>query len=136
MTGTLRDPNQAVIPDAAVTVHNIGTGIDRVVQTNEAGLYSAPFLPPGMYEITAGKTGFSKLVRKDVTLQVGQTLTLDLALTLQTAAETVTVTGDVSVVDPEKTEMSQVVSQTQKENLPTAGRRWESFALLTPNVTT
>ena len=39
-------------------------------------------------------------------------------------------------MDTEKTEMSQVVSQSQKENLPIAGRRWEGFALLTPNVTT
>ena len=44
--------------------------------------------------------------------------------------------GQADVVDSEKTEMSQVISQTQKENLPIAGRRWEGFALLTPNVTT
>ena len=47
-----------------------------------------------------------------------------------------TVDAAAAMVDTEKTEMSQVVSQTQKENLPIAGRRWESFALLTPNVTT
>src|SRR5690348_110412 len=47
-----------------------------------------------------------------------------------------TVDAAAAIVDTEKTEMSQVVSQTQKENLPIAGRRWEGFALLTPNVTT
>src|SRR5207247_5145547 len=50
--------------------------------------------------------------------------------------ETVTVTGEQPVVDREKTEVSQVISQTAIENLPIAGRRWDSFVLLTPNVTT
>ena len=45
-------------------------------------------------------------------------------------------TGKPAVVDTEKTEVSQVVSQAAVENLPIAGRRWESFVLLTPNVTT
>jgi len=135
ISGTIRDPNQGVIPDVGVTIHNTGTGIDRAVQTNDVGIYSAPFLTPGNYEVTASKSGFTKLVRKDVTLQVGQTLTLDLALTLQATAETVTVTGETSVVDTEKTDMSQVVSQVSKDNLPMAGRNWAQFQFLTPNVT-
>src|SRR6516225_8676823 len=66
ITGTLRDPNQAVVPGAMVTVHNTGTGVDRVVQSNEVGLYTAPFLSPGTYEVIASKQGFTKLVRQDV----------------------------------------------------------------------
>ncbi len=136
ISGTLTDPKGGVIPGATVVVRNTDTGIDRTVETNEFGLYSAPFLQPGHYQITATKTGFSTVVRKDLTLQVGQQLTIDLAPPLQSTTETVTVTGAASVVDSEKTEMSQVISQTQKENLPIAGRRWEGFALLTPNATT
>ena len=82
------------------------------------------------------KAGFAKTVRTRLTLQVGQKLTVNLALPVQSTNEAVTVAGDAAIVDTEKTEMSQVVSQTQKENLPIAGRRWEGFALLTPNVTT
>ena len=136
ITGTVTDPNGGVVGGAAVAVRNTNTGATLSLVTNAAGLYVAPFLPPGMYEITADKTGFGKILRKDLTLQVGQTLTIDIPLPLQTTREIVTVTGEPSVVDPEKTEMSQVVSATQQENLPLAGRRWESFALLTPNVTT
>ena len=104
--------------------------------TNGAGIYVAPFLPPGAYEITASKAGFGKIARTNLTLQVGQTMTIDIALPLQTTTETVTVSSEASVVDTQKTDMSQVVSATQQENLPLAGRRWESFALMTPNVTT
>jgi len=135
ITGTVRDPNQGVVPDAGVTIHNVDTGVDRVVQTNDVGLYSAPFLVPGNYELTVNKQGFTKLLRKDVALQVGQVLTLDFQLSVQATAESVTVTGEVSVVDTEKTDMSQVVSQVSKENLPLAGRNWAQFQFLTPNVT-
>jgi Carboxypeptidase regulatory-like domain/TonB dependent receptor len=136
ITGTLTDPAGSVVPGAAVAVRNTNTGATLSLTTNGAGIYVAPFLPPGMYEITASKTGFGKIARKDLTLQVGQTLTIDLALPLQTTTETVTVSGQPSVVDTQKTDMSQVVSAAQQENLPLAGRRWESFALMTPNVTT
>lgn len=135
INGTIRDPNQALVPDASVTVHNISTNVDRVVQTNDVGLYAAPFLPPGDYEVTAAKTGFSKLLRKNVHLEVGQTLTLDLTLAVQGTTETVTVTADTPVVDAEKTDMSQVVSQIGKDNLPMAGRNWANFQFATPNVT-
>ena len=136
IAGTLTDPNGAVIPDAKVTVHNVETGIDREVTTNGAGLYTVPFLQPGTYEVTAVKPGFAKLVRKDLTVQVGQTLTVDFKMPIQSTSETVTVTGEASIVDPSKTDVSQVVSPEFVNNLPIAGRRWESFVLLTPNVTT
>src|SRR5258708_21799213 len=135
ITGSLTDPTGSVVPGAAVAVRNTNTGATLSLTTNGAGIYVAPFLPPGMYEITATKAGFGKIARTNLTLQVGQTLTIDIALPLQTTTETVTVSGEPSVVDTQKTDMSQVVSATQQENLPLAGRRWESFALMTPNVT-
>ncbi|HUI56680.1 MAG TPA: TonB-dependent receptor [Bryobacteraceae bacterium] len=136
ITGTLTDPSGAVIPAASVTVKNTDTGIERAIQTNEAGIYVAPFLQPGHYEVRAAKAGFATIVRKDLTLQVGQTLTVSLSLTVQAAQQEVTVTGQAPVVDPEKTENSQVVSEAAVSNLPIAGRRWDAFVLLTPNVTT
>jgi len=136
ITGTLTDPTGSAVPDAAVIVRNTSTAATLSLATNAAGIYVAPFLPPGLYDITANKAGFSKIVRTGLTLQVGQTLTVDFALALKTITETVTVAGDASLVDTQKTDVSQVVSQSQKEFLPNAGRRWENFALLTPNVTT
>jgi hypothetical protein len=136
ITGTLTDPSGAVVPDAAVVIQNTDTGIARNTQSNDAGIYVVPFLQPGHYEVRAGKTGFNTVARKELTLQVGQTLTVNFAMTVQTAQETVTVTGQGSVVDAEKTEQSQVISEHAVDNLPIAGRRWDSFVLLTPNVTT
>lgn len=136
ISGTLTDANGGVIPDVKITIHNVDTGIDRVVATNEAGLYTVPFLQVGNYEVTAEKAGFSKVVRKDLMLQVGETLTVDFQLQVQSTSQAVTVTGEAPIIDPTKTDVSQVVSQQFVNNLPIAGRRWESFALLTPNATT
>jgi hypothetical protein len=136
ITGTITDASGGVVPGASVIVQHTETGTERTLTTNEAGIFVAQFLQPGGYRITVTKQGFAKTVRTGLTLQVGQTLAVNLAIPVQTTNEAVTVSGDASIVDTEKTEMSQVVSQTQKENLPIAGRRWEGFALLTPNVTT
>jgi hypothetical protein len=136
ITGTVTDASGAVVPAADVTIRNTDTGIERKTQTSEAGVYAAAFLAPGHYELQAGKTGFAKVVRKDLTLQVGQTLSINLTMSVQAAQQEVTVTGEAPVVDAEKTEVSQVVSEAAVSNLPIAGRRWDSFVLLTPNVTT
>ena len=135
ITGTVSDPSGAVVPGATVSIRSTDTGIERKTQTNEAGIYNATFLQPGHYEVGATKTGLGSVLRKDLTLQVGQTLTVDFSMSLTTTQETVTVAGRESVVDTEKTEISQVISTAQVENLPLAGRRWETFVLLTPNVT-
>src|ERR1700689_5505271 len=136
ITGLLTDQTGAAVPGATVVVRNTDTGIDRSTTTNDSGIYFATFLQPGHYEVSVSKTGFAKLVRKDLLVQVGQTVSIDFALPIQTTQEQVTVTGQESLIDPEKTEQSEVVSKTLIENLPIIGRRWDNFVLLTPAVTT
>ena len=135
ITGTISDPAGAVVPGATVAIHNVDTGSDRPVTSNEAGIYSATFLQPGPYEITVSKPGFTKVERKGLTLEVGRTLSIDFALTVQAGNETISVTGEAPVVDTDKTEVSQEVSQNLVTNLPIVGRRWDNFVLLTPGVT-
>lgn len=87
IAGTVKDPGGSVIPTAAVVIHNTDTGIDRTIQTNAAGAFTAAFLPPGPYEVDISKTGFAKLVRSGLVLQVGQTMALDLALQVQSTTD-------------------------------------------------
>jgi hypothetical protein len=136
INGTIVDPSGSVVPGVTVTIHNSETGVDRKTESNDAGLYTAAFLSPGHYDVQAAKAGFSTLLRKELVLQVGQTLTADFALTVETAQTQVTVSAETPVLDPDKTEASQVVSQNAVSNLPVSGRRWDTFVLLTPNVTT
>src|SRR5882762_7851764 len=136
ITGTVIDPKGLAVPDAKVSILNTDTGIDRPLATTAAGVYTATFLQPGHYQVTVTKDGFSTWVRKDLLLQVGQTLTIDAPLTVGTSVQQVTVTGEAPLIEPDRTEQSQTVSQSQVDGLPMVARRWENFVLLTPAVTT
>jgi len=135
INGTVMDAKQAVIPGATVTVTNVDTGIPHTYTTNSDGIYAAPFLQPGHYKVEASASNFGTVEAKDLTLQVGQTLTIDLTLAVQSSATTVEVSATPQLLDLEKTEVSQVVDQQLIESLPVNARNWSSFVLLTPAVT-
>ena len=134
ITGTVTDANQALVPGAAVTITNNDTGVTHSYTTNEAGIYRAPFLQPGHYTVAAAASGFSNTVAPNLNLLVGQTLTINLTLTVKATTTTVQVSGTNALLDVEQTEVSQVVDQPIIQNLPVNGRNWSDFVLLTPNV--
>ena len=134
ITGTVTDPQKSALPGASVTVTNTDNGIDHEFTTNSAGIYVAPFLQPGHYKVSATSAGFGRVEATGLTLQVGQTVTIDLSLTVQSATSTVEVTSTTPILDVERTEVSQVVDQQLIQNLPVNARNWSTFVLLTPNV--
>ncbi len=136
ITGTLTDPSGAVVPGATVVILNTDTGVARSTSTNQAGIYSAAFLQPDDYSVTASKTGFATQERKNLRLAVGNVMTIDFAMVVQTGATTITVADETPIIDTAKTGVSQTVDNADVENLPIAGRRWDAFALMTNNTTT
>ena|ERR1035438_452435 len=130
ITGTVMDAKQAVIPGAAVTITNVDTGIPHGYTTNSDGIYVAPFLQPGHYKVEATASNFGAVEVKDLNLQVGQKLTIDLTLAVKSAAATVEVSSTAQLLDLEKTEVSQVVDQELIQNLPVASRNWSNFVLI------
>jgi hypothetical protein len=136
ISGTVTDPQGAAMVGVDVLVHNADTGTESSFPTNSAGLYVAPYLQPGNYEVSATKSGFDTMIEKGVVLHVGQTLTVDLQLPLQSQKTAITVTAVAPLIENDKTESSQIVSENLVEGLPLVARRWENFVLLTPAVTT
>ncbi len=121
--------------NATVLVHNEDTGIDqKPVTTNDAGIFQIPLLQPGNYDVTASQTGFATVQHKGITLQVGQTLRIDIEMPVAAQQSLVTVTTEVPLLETEKTEQSQNVSESLVSNLPVSSRQWQQFALLTPGV--
>jgi hypothetical protein len=86
--GVVTDPSAAPIPAVKVTVTNVATGVSVTTTTNDSGSYKAPFQPPGVYRITAGKSGFSTVSRDNLTLNVDQIARVDLNLKIGAVAET------------------------------------------------
>src|ERR1700730_17862829 len=71
LSGTVRDTSGAIVPQARISIKNVGTDISSVVVTNGVGFYTAPNLLPGNYEITASAAGFGTSVQTGITLSVG-----------------------------------------------------------------
>src|SRR5215813_7338868 len=98
MTGRVLDQNKAAVASATVTVRNPRTNEAVSVTTNAEGVYNIPFLQPGSYNISVEASGFKKYVRDNQELQVGQTATIDIALEVGAATETVTITADTPLL--------------------------------------
>ena len=136
ITGTVVDAKGAAMASANVAVHNADTGMDTPTKTNDSGIYTVTLLPPGNYEVTASQTGFATVQHKGLMLQVGQTLRIDVEMPVASQQSLVTVTTEAPLIETEKTEQSQTVSESLVSDLPTSSRRWEQFVLLTPGVVT
>jgi hypothetical protein len=100
IAGTVVDPSGAVIVGVKITVTNTGTGVSRETISSNEGNYQVVDLPIGMYRITAEKPGFTRLVTSDQKLLIGQTLRMDLSMTVGSTTETVQVQEVASAVEP------------------------------------
>ena len=136
LSGTVTDPSGSVIAGAEVAIKNLGTGIVRSVTTDSAGLYSAPNLIPGTYEVTVSATGFSKAVESNLTLSVGQQQTLNLAMKVGEATQSVTVQESAPTVELTSATLSAQVDANTVRELPLNGRDWTQLATLEPGVAT
>jgi hypothetical protein len=103
ISGTVTDPTGAVLAGAAVQARNVGTGISQSAMSDEQGRFRMPDLQIGEYEMQASRSGFQTLVHKGITLNVGSQLVVDFTLPVGQAQQTVTVQGEVSVVDTQST---------------------------------
>jgi len=133
--GTVKDASGAVLPGVTVTVLNTDTGTQRVVVTNESGLFRAPLLPLGRFTVTAELSGFSKYEQTGIGLVAGQSVVLNIALKVGGLTETVTVSADAAVVDLGKTDVGRNITSREIANLPNVSRNPYNFALLQPGVT-
>jgi hypothetical protein len=132
--GVITDPSAAPVPDVAVTVTNVATGVVNTVQTNERGFYSAPFLPNGAYRVAAEKAGFSPISRDNLVLNVDQIARVDFSLTIGTVAETVQVTAAAALLESETTTMGQVIEQKRIVEMPLNLRNYLELAKLATGV--
>jgi len=136
LTGTVTDSSGATIPKAQLTITDLSTGVGREVESDSAGLYSAPNLLPGTYDVKVTAPGFSTTLRKGVTLTVGARQILDVAMQVGQVSQTVEVTTDVVAVELTSSTVSGAVNATAVRELPLNGRDWIQLATLQPGIAT
>jgi hypothetical protein len=132
MTGTIVDSSGAAVPGAEVTVKNQNTAATFTAVTDGSGLWRAPQLTPGVYDLSVAAKGFSTLVRKDVEVRVADRIRVDLALQVGALTETVTITDTTPLVQVENASLGQVLDNKTIVELPLNGRNWLQLASLTP----
>jgi hypothetical protein len=136
ITGTVRDVSGSVIAGASVELRNESLGIRRETLTDSDGSFAIIALAPASgYTVAMKKAGFAVYEQTQLEILVGEVTNLETTLQIAPAQTRVSVNSAGSAaVDQTKTEVSQVVRQTQILNLPINGRRVDSYVLLTPAV--
>ena len=132
LIGVVRDPLGALVPDAAVTLVNESTGVERELNSSKTGEYRAVSLMSGLYTVRASSVGFADASIEGIALNVGTTVQADITLQIEATVSGLEVSA--SLIDPAQSTSDSVVSATAITNLPINGRRFQDFALLTPTV--
>ncbi len=134
ISGTVSDPDSAVIAAAEVSIESTATHEIRRITSGSTGFYSAPNLPPGTYELKASAPGFSNLVRKDLEVQVGAELVINVQLRVGAATDQIEVTESAPEVDTASSTLGAVNTGQTVRELPLNGRDWTTLAALQPGV--
>jgi Carboxypeptidase regulatory-like domain len=132
--GTVTDPSGAVVPNAAVTVQDTQTGLQRSAQTDSAGQFRITGLAPAAYEVTVKRAGFATTVFKGVVVGIGQTVTTDFQLRVSQVAEQLEVSSEPPVVQTERASQANTVPEKYITDLPIDRRDYLTFTLLMPGV--
>ncbi len=134
LTGTVTDPSGASVPAATVKATNAATNTASETKTTADGLYTIPYLIPGVYNVEVSAPGFQSLKRTDITLAVGARLNLPLQLTVGQATTEVTVTGQQELINTADANRGLTFDPVKTQEYPLNGRQSYMLLALTPGV--
>jgi hypothetical protein len=135
LSGIVTDPTDSVVPGAKITVTRAETGMSpESALTDDRGEYRIPLLPPGVYDIQVEKAGFASQSRKSIVITVGQAAVIDVRLSVGTSSQVVAVEAEPPLIETERTQQSNTISEQSVRNLPINRRDYLTFSLLAPGV--
>jgi len=118
ITGRVTDAQDAIIADAKVVIASKGMGTRISMSTNTSGLYNAPFLLPGLYQITVEVPGFKKFIRDAVELRINDRLEVNVQMEVGGAEQSITVTGDTPLLTTGTASLGAVIDGRRISELP------------------
>ncbi|MEO6966731.1 MAG: carboxypeptidase-like regulatory domain-containing protein [Acidobacteriaceae bacterium] len=135
LVGTITDQSSAVVANSPITITNEGTGISHSAATNASGNYEFSLLQPGVYSVSVSAPGFKHLDRRGVEVQLNTTTRLDLVLQAGASSQTITVSGQVPLLQTDRADVSAQIESHQMRDLPMgAQRNFQSLEALVPGV--
>lgn len=134
LSGTITDPQGAVITGATVTLVNTATNQRMVSTTDANGVYHFNALPPSTYQLTVDATGFKQQVLQNIHIIPEQPNSLDVRLELGKVQVTVTVSEATPPIDTATANISGSIASNQIQNMPSFGRDVFKLVQLAPGV--
>jgi len=122
LNGTILDESGGSIARASISLREMDTNRSYTTSSNDSGFYFIPDLRPGRYELKVSFAGFSNYTQTGLVLTVGQTATVNVTLKVAAKGEQVIVNTETPLIEPTKTEISQVIDTHQIDSLPISGR--------------
>jgi hypothetical protein len=135
IAGTVFDASGAVVPNAAITIHNDGTNAETHLTSDASGYFKAPELPAATYTVTIAAQNFAPYKEVNVIVQVGVTTELMPHMAAAGTTTNVEVTGEAPILNFESPEISTDLNTHALQDLPLNGGRWSNLTLLTPGAT-
>jgi hypothetical protein len=134
LSGTVTDPAGAAVPGALVLVRNENTGLSRELKTNNEGYWETRLLPTGSYQISIEANGFQKLVQTKVLVEAAVLASVPSLLQVGQTSESVTVVGELPVVNSTSATTSRQIDTRELLQVPTATRSFTHLLSAEPGV--
>jgi hypothetical protein len=135
IVGTVVDPSGSVIPNAQVTVANVGTGVTREVKSDDNGHFAAISLNPAVYRVEVTAPSFQRQIQDNINLDVSGSVNLTFRLTVGQVTEAVNVTAEAELLKSTEGVIATTIENAQVVELPLNGRNFNNLIRLTPGAT-
>src|ERR1700757_3589134 len=132
--GTVTDQSGGLVKGAHVAITNVDTGVTRTLETSDVGDYVAPSLPPGPYKLVVEATGFKRVERSGIRLEVAKDLRLDITMQPGSVTEVVEVTEQAPLVETTNDTLGGTFANKSINDLPLNGRDFQNLVVLRPGV--
>ena len=133
LRGVVYDPQHLFINGATVTISNASTGFNKTLSTAADGEYRFPLLAPGTYQVEAQAQGFAKAAAT-VAVSVGQIANYDFHLAIGSAATTVTVSGEIALIQTTQTQQANTIDERLVSEIPSVSRNLVDSVFTLPGV--
>ena len=134
LTGQVVDPSGAAIPEASITLTNVGTSFPQTVTTDGTGIYVFKLVQPGNYMLTVVARGFAKYVQQGIVIDANVNATQNVSMKLGSSSQTVSVTANAELIDTTTAELGLTINENSVSQLPLNGRDPSALALLSPGM--
>jgi hypothetical protein len=137
INGVVTEASGAVVPNAPVTLLDLGRNQTATANTDANGHYEFSQLLPGNFQVSVELSGFKKSASAPLPVAPQSEVRYDVRLQLASVSEQVTVTGSTApLLETESADLDQNISEEQIASVPMNGRNWTSLTELTPGVST